>query len=124
MKNAVIGAMLFLSCLYALLIQSMQYTEQIKTQEINAIAEQSINNAIISIYNNETSSIDEIKGVLIESAKQRFSSDGELVIDIIEIDLENKLIRAKYTSKWKQLNGKTKTITRQKNMMVDEQKGM
>lgn len=123
MKNAILGCFLFLTLLYALLMQSIQYTEQVKIQEINSVAEHSIQNAMVYMYNSNNEEIADIENVLISSAKQRFSSRGDLTVEILELDTQNGVIKVRYTSRWIQYNGKEKSKSIIKTMIIDERKG-
>lgn len=124
MKNAILGSLLFLSITYALLIISMQNTEQIKIQELNSVANLSIENGIAVIHNNDEITETEVKQVLFDTAQQRFKSKGSLKVDILTLDVENKVLKVRYTSKWTGANGKEKTKTVIKSMIVDQQKGV
>ncbi|MEF9919641.1 MAG: hypothetical protein RR945_01480 [Erysipelotrichaceae bacterium] len=122
MKNAIMGCMLFLSSILFILMFSIQYTESIKIQELNELANISIGNAIVELNNNPNCSEAKLKDIVFQSAKKRYQSDGELLVDILVLDIDNGIISAKYTSKWQQANMKNRKMEVKRTMMIDQLK--
>lgn len=123
MKHAIYGNLLFVITLFMILILAMANTNTIKLQELNRVANISINNLGVYLVNSNIDnsfSYDEVKQLISEDI-EGISSTGELSASILVCDEDNKIIKVHYVLEWVQFNEVVKSYELTRTIMLDEE---